>query len=309
MGIFDIFKNKKDDLTNELEDFSKEQSVLQTENESNDSVKENAVKAYEILRNETRTKCIKIKLTDQKPSIFESKIGGTGYIPHDGQFPVTENGEQLRLLAQIDCSQVQLDEFPKQGLLQFWILNDDVYGLNFDYNENLKQDTFRVIYYETVDTSVTQEEVEAKFIENKFDSDELMPFNDEYGMEFYSEDDSMPIDNYLFDEKFCAIYNRLSPGSEIETYFDLDCDINEDDYDSTFGHKIGGYPAFTQEDPRENCPENDCYDFLLLQIDSDYSDDNDRVMWGDSGVANFFINSEKLKELDFSNIIYNWDCY
>lgn len=32
-------------------------------------------------------------------------------------------------------------------------------------------------------------------------------------------------------------------------------------------------------------------------------------MWGDSGICGFFINREKLKELDFSDVIYNWDCY
>ena len=32
-------------------------------------------------------------------------------------------------------------------------------------------------------------------------------------------------------------------------------------------------------------------------------------MWGDCGVGNFFINAEDLKRLDFSNVLYNWDCY
>ena len=70
-------------------------------------------------------------------------------------------------------------------------------------------------------------------------------------------------------------------------------------------HRIGGYPYFTQEDPRE---ENSKYDFLLFQLDSDYTDNTDKVMWGDSGIGNFFINSERLKKLDFSDVLYNWDC-
>jgi uncharacterized protein YwqG len=32
------------------------------------------------------------------------------------------------------------------------------------------------------------------------------------------------------------------------------------------------------------------------------------MQWGDMGVANFFINSEKLKQKDFSDILYTWDC-
>jgi len=31
-------------------------------------------------------------------------------------------------------------------------------------------------------------------------------------------------------------------------------------------------------------------------------------MWGDCGVGNFFINIEDLKNLDFSDVLYNWDC-
>ena len=31
-------------------------------------------------------------------------------------------------------------------------------------------------------------------------------------------------------------------------------------------------------------------------------------MWGDSGVANFFIDSEDLEKRDFSKVFYTWDC-
>ena len=33
-----------------------------------------------------------------------------------------------------------------------------------------------------------------------------------------------------------------------------------------------------------------------------------KVMFGDSGVCNFFIPGEKLKNRDFSDILYTWDC-
>lgn len=45
---------------------------------------------------------------------------------------------------------------------------------------------------------------------------------------------------------------------------------------------------------------------LLLQIDTD---DALNIMWGDAGVANFFIREKDLINLDFSNVVYNWDCY
>lgn len=43
-------------------------------------------------------------------------------------------------------------------------------------------------------------------------------------------------------------------------------------------------------------------------MDSDYVEDEDYILWGDGGVANFLINQEDLKKGDFSNILYYWDC-
>ena len=46
---------------------------------------------------------------------------------------------------------------------------------------------------------------------------------------------------------------------------------------------------------------------LLLQLDSE--DNNEiEILWGDSGICNFFINQSALSQLDFSDVFYNWDC-
>ena len=74
--------------------------------------------------------------------------------------------------------------------------------------------------------------------------------------------------------------------------------------DKAIGHKIGGYPYFTQVDPRE---ENDPHTFLLLQIDSDEIEDKE-IIWGDCGVANFFISPEDMANCKFDDVLYNWDC-
>jgi uncharacterized protein YwqG len=31
-------------------------------------------------------------------------------------------------------------------------------------------------------------------------------------------------------------------------------------------------------------------------------------MWGDSGVAQFFMHEDDLRRRDFSKVRYNWDC-
>ena len=45
-------------------------------------------------------------------------------------------------------------------------------------------------------------------------------------------------------------------------------------------------------------------EILLFQLDS-----QDHILWGDSGVGNFFISKEDLKNKDFSHVRYYWDCY
>ena len=112
MGFFDIFKKKKsDELSEEL--------VNHKTLKSDEVEKDLAEKALKIIASDTETPCVRLTLTKTKPTVFESKVGGLGYIPHDGNFPADSKGNQLRLLAQLDCSQVKLEEFPKRGLLQF----------------------------------------------------------------------------------------------------------------------------------------------------------------------------------------------
>ena len=68
------------------------------------------------------------------------------------------------------------------------------------------------------------------------------------------------------------------------------------------GHWMLGYPSFAQEDPRT---EDSPFDTLLLQIDSMQDEgDSYSILW----VANFFIPRANLERLDFSQVLYNWDC-
>ena len=97
-------------------------------------------------------------------------------------------------------------------------------------------------------------------------------------------------------------FNVIIEENEVGDYLKK---INEKYYEKfeTWGHKLLGYPACTQSDPRCYNKKYSKYDTLLLQIDTD-SD----IMWGDSGVANFFISKEDMKNKKFDNILYNWDC-
>ena len=47
----------------------------------------------------------------------------------------------------------------------------------------------------------------------------------------------------------------------------------------------------------------DVPEILLFQLDT-----TEDIMWGDSGVGNFFIKKEDLVKKDFSKVWFNWDC-
>ena len=247
----------------------------------------------------TRIPCMKLTLTDSNPSIFESKVGGLGYVPHGEQIPTDSKGVQLRLLAQIDCSQVTLPDFPHTGLLQFWILNDDLAGCDFDNNTH--QDGFRICYYKELDRTVTEAEVNEKVGNNLPFGEDLFPVSGCWGLAFSEETETISNGDCHFES--------YMENAVLDAYQKEVEEIPDEIYEAAndgFAHKMGGYPGFTQYDPRN---EEDLHDVLLFQLDSDFGDGQDRIIWGDAGICNFFINREKLKQCDFSDVIYNWDCY
>ena len=302
MGLLDIFK-QKDSVPEKVETCEKTDSGANMVKEIREEILQKTAIPY-----------MKLQLTDTKPSLFDSKVGGIGYVPRDAKIPEDSEGVQLRLLAQIDCAEITLEDFPHQGLLQFWIYDDDLSGADFDHPT--VQNGFRILYHESVDPTVTEAEVLEKTL--PFPEDEsFFPVEKEVALKLKKSMESLSFSDYRFDKKFAEKFNQLSPEEPIEEPYDLDInmwDIEEPICkqfleNSGWGHKIGGFPAFTQSDPRD-CMENaDRFDTLLLQIDSGTIDDSHEIMWGDSGICNFFIHSEALRNCDFSEVLYNWDCY
>lgn len=262
---------------------------------------------------------IEISLSDEKPNLFQSKFGGVPYLPKDKEVPKNKENEQLTLLAQIN-----IDELPenniypmKEGILQFWILNDDILGLDYDTHLG---DGFKVVYYKEIDKSVTEEEILEKYKPYK-DEDSYFPIEGEFSLNFKLTDgyfsDSNDDFREIVDREMKKFYDENKDKySEILKIYDKENQLNyweiwdilEEDKKigkKLFGagHKIGGFPDFTQSNIREVGD----YEILLLQIDSDRTEKNE-IMWGDCGIANFFIREKDLKEFNFNKAIYNWDC-
>lgn len=243
-------------------------------------------------------------------SIFTSKFGGYPYWDLNMDYPCTSKGEKLLLLAQLNFSEADIHNelLPQKGILQFFIAVDDSYGQNLD--NNTLQDMFRVVYHENIDETVTLEKIREIGIRSCTElNDRLDPFPlyKEMRLTFTEASDcvSVSLDCFedVFKDAYLSLFAEIVKDNSFRHLSSKGFDYLADKV-NTYGHKILGYPAFTQSDPRYNGKE-EIYDTLLLQIDSDFTD----IMWGDSGICNFFINSTNLKNLDFSDVMYNWDCY
>ncbi|MBC1456786.1 YwqG family protein [Listeria newyorkensis] len=230
--------------------------------------------------------------------LTDSKAGGRGYVPKSMEYPRNRDGGPLSLLAQINFSEMpDLEDFPKTGLLAFYIdYFDDLTGLDFD--DQTSQNGFRVLYFETLgEASYSAEEQDTFFASV---DEEFYPIVD--GVFRLRAEVTKQValkDSYDFKQAY---------GGEFYDLMDAWTDEDEDKADALFeldssSSQLGGYPFFTQEDPRLG-DEKTHHDTLLFQLDS-----GDDIMWGDMGVGNFFIHREDLKRKDFSNVMYNWDCY
>ncbi len=265
-----------------------------------------AQQIYERLKEKTEQPVVVFDLhrsEKEKTTVLDSKIGGAFYVPENMTAPVDENtGRPLFLLAQINFAECpHLEDFPTEGLLQFFIFNNDLYGLNFD--DQTKQSSWRVRYIEKLPDL---ENIPQSCIANPQwdkEDDSYFPINAEYRLYPTEMKQAISACDYRFDQALENYCSDILDGAE--SYLDLPDETDEQLWDLLDGFicQIGGYPTFTQDDPRYQDKYEHGYEVLLFQLDS-----FDDIMWGDSGVANFFISREALKAKDFSKVMYNWDC-
>jgi uncharacterized protein YwqG len=230
-----------------------------------------------------------------------SKLGGAAYWPKREAPPVDIDNQPLHLLAQIRLEQLpEALGFPRSGLLQFFIQSTDFYGANIDDGltvESLsKQRYFKVVHWPNL--SAEHDVLPAR-------AGDMLPLrtHKSFGMKFNQATETLSLGDFRSDQLFGKItyWEALEAyaaknGVDPQLLWNL---LDDNDVDAQ--HKLGGYPFFTQSDPRE-----DAHYELLFQLDTDDAVD---MMWGDVGVANFFIRPEDLKRGDFSQVAYNWDCH
>ncbi|CAH0346042.1 YwqG family protein [Bacillus sp. CECT 9360] len=259
-------------------------------------------KELEAYRNEIE-KQVKpfIRITGNKgdTSLLQSKFGGAPYLPKTMDHPKDESGRAMKLLAQINFEEVPtLQSFPPKGMLQFYLsIDDDGYGLDFD--NPTKQKNYRIMYHPEILTDDDLLVTDFSYMDD-FDED-YFPL-EETALSFEQDYETVSVADYRFENVDIDLEQVVGEGEDGEiTLWEVYAEELSNE-----GHKMGGYAFFTQVDPREDEKKYRNHTITLLQIDTD--DDLD-IMWGDAGVANFFIKEEDLLKLDFSNVLYNWDCH
>lgn len=298
------------------------------------------------IKNMTAKKAVNIKIAPNKAvNITDSKFGGVPYWDMGIDYPKDCEGKLLMLLAQINLDKLNEEgmnpgnKLPKCGMLQFFISStDDLSGANFDNEKTsdgkLKQDGFRVVYHKSINYNVSKDEILSIGMPLSTNADEeLIPIWNEYGIDFEIKETYIGTDDYRFNKYLIEASQKA--GWDIGECRNVYSLFSEEGYDlateelGCTGHWMLGYPYFTQYDPREDDnfynPQEDgldeeeiaeyyarklnkIYDIQLFQMDSDFGRDYDYIMWGDAGVANFFINEKDLENEDFTDILYYWDC-
>ena len=251
-------------------------------------------KIYRKMTEYTATPMVSFELEEGDAGLFDCKIGGAYYVPEgEHRLENSRTGEELYLLAQVNFAQIpHLPDYPEQGVMQILISSEDMYGCNFD--DGYDQTGWCIRYYETLPERAEK----ACIHEPDWHEDTALPMERAvtYRLKPTKIVQTMPFDDVNFWPAADTCLDRELRGYlENDDVMDGLCDMYEE-----YMCQVGGYPIFTQSDPRSV----DDGEILLFQLNSVKD-----IMWGDAGVANFFIDREALKNRDFSHVMYNWDCY
>lgn len=252
---------------------------------------------------------IQFEISKEKTDIYDNKLGGIPYLPKNVKYPTSKTSNlPLFLLAQINFETLpHIKPFPKTGILQIYIAPDDLYGMNL--NKLTSQNNFRILYHDTIIKDRTQLTEEfPTFTKGDYD---MLPFSREYKL-IPVEQTIMYADAYTEETQNVYVdeYNDLYTPN-IKSLFDLDDEVAEQLFERNERKNafIGGYPYFTQDDPRNHKSLSDL-DIVLFELISQYDKKKGiDIMWGDSGTGTFLISKQNLKNLDFSKVAFNYDCY
>ena len=298
------------------------------------------------IQEESRRPACYLEFSREPFGVADSHLGGVPYVPHDAQIPTDGDGSQLWLCAQINFAQMpRMEGFPEQGIFQLFASDFDADGgFGFYDGECNEQNSWRVVYYEEADPTVTEAECAAKMAvpweeaskknmprpAHKFDLKDIeegraglwrIPAHP-LKISFRPAQDVVGDDDFHFDALFAAGLERRLPGANPEEFmpYRLDDDTPEErealrriyDQINVGGCKLGGYAYFEQEDIRRDDEDLRPWDILLFQLHDDFIDfpagefpETDLYLGG-FGALNIVIRPEDLAKRDFSQVLGYW---
>ncbi len=236
------------------------------------------------IQEESRRPVCRLRLTREAFFVTGSHLGGVPYVPHDGQIPVDNEGNQLWLCAQINFAQMpHMDGFPESGLLQIFL--EDWHFGDFGLEEGPfpAQDYWRAVYYSEIDETVSMEECEGKMTvpwaeakrsnmprpANRFDLKDIEEGQDylwrcpdvPLKVSFQSaEQEAVNDEDFRFERLFAAALTACLPDGDPREFMPYVLEGETPQEQEALdkirrqmkggGCKLGGYPNYLQDDPR-----------------------------------------------------------
>lgn len=242
-----------------------------------------------------------IALTPDPESPIDPKgtrLFGPAYLEKGEEWPCGNDGRTLDFLAQLnleDCA--ALEGYPQEGIVQFFVGRDDLFGANFD-------DLLNGQFHVRCIPADMDGEMRNPPHSDEFDTSGIDDFSPSCNHEARLRgirlaaapvEDRIDLSVMQAEERFFA----LSDDYDLDPLYDR---IDAADQNRPARHHTGGFPAFVQSDIRKD-PRYADFDRVILRLTSD-----DFLMWGDVGEAVFMMRSSDLAAGNFSQVAYSWDC-
>ena len=250
-------------------------------------------KITDLYKEKTKKDCYRIEIEEGvTPRIMDDKIGGIPYLPVGEEYPIDKNNNPMILLIQINLENIELENFPKEGILEIFIDRDCSWPCDY-----------KIKYFK--DITDYRKDLDEINIENEI-------YNKPLKINLFKDVEHMPTSDYRFHGVISEVVSEAT-GSQINDFSEVEKIFNENGYDiyekiseniNIFAGNLSGYADFTQTDPRpiKNAEEKvEC----LVKIDSNLGHG---IMIGDSGIIFSFISKEDIKTSNFYEAIVDWDC-
>ena len=238
----------------------------------------------------TKKECYRVDIIEELPEITDNKIGGKPYLPTGIEYPKDKAGNYMPLLLQINLKDIELDGYPKDGIVEIFTDKDVDYPCQY------------IVKYfkDRLDYQTEFPEIDSSHYICK----------DSYKIQLSKDISYMSINDYRFKDTICKIINdeyklNLKILEDVDNFFE--CDDWYEEFEENTSNPlitIGGYANFTQTDPREYKikDKEEC----LFKLDSYYNSRKFNI--GDIGIISALISKDDIKKCNFENTIVDWDC-